>query len=219
VAFLLFKWGIGGGKLMKRMTPATRLLLDTLEDKYNYNGQIELIIGPMFSMKTTTLISKIERYLIAKKSVIALKWAGDTRYTNDPYIITHSGLKCKCIPCDNKSLATIYHKIKDNEIICIDEGAFFDDIVSFCEDLANRGHHVIVASLIGTYQREGFGDIPRLATKCEKIIMLDAVCMKCYKDGAAFTKRIIEPTSDKFEVQIGGAETYLAVCRKCFYIK
>jgi len=36
VAFLLFKLGIGGGKLMKRMTPATRLLLDALKGKYEY---------------------------------------------------------------------------------------------------------------------------------------------------------------------------------------
>ena len=108
-----------------------------------YNGSIELITGPMFSGKSSELITLIDRYLIAKRSVIALKWGGNTRYTGEPYITTHSGLQCKCIPCDDDELKKIYPKIKDYDIICIDEGSFFKNIVTFCDNLANKGHKVI----------------------------------------------------------------------------
>ena len=177
---------------------------------------IELIFGPMFSGKTTRLISKIERFLIAKKKVIALKWKGDTRYTEEAQIMTHSGLSCECIPADDNDLNDIYSQIQNFEIICIDEGSFFKNIVNFCEFLANKGHRVIVASLVGTFERKGFNDILNLIPKCENIEMLHSICTKCRCEGAAFTKRIID--TNQVEV-IGGSESYQSVCRKCFYTK
>ena len=174
---------------------------------------IELIFGPMFSGKTTRLISKIERFLIAKKKVVAIKWKGDTRYTDEPRIMTHSGLSCACIPADNNDLEHIYSQISDYDIICIDEGSFFKNIVKFSEFLANNGHKVVIASLVGTFERKGFNDILNLIPKCENIEMLHAICMKCHCDGAAFTKRIID--NGKVEI-VGGTDTYKSVCRTCF---
>lgn len=40
------------------------------------------------------------------------------------------------------------------QVLGIDEGQFFPDIVSFCEDMANAGKLVIVAALDGTFQRK-----------------------------------------------------------------
>jgi thymidine kinase len=180
-------------------------------------GSIELIAGSMFSGKTSEIIRRIERYLIANKKVIALKWKGDTRYTDEPYIITHSNLRCECIPCDNGDLKIIYSRIKDYEIICIDEGCFFQDIVSFCEDLANKGHTVIVASLIGNYFREGFNDILNLIPKCETVTWLTAICMNCYKEGAAFTQMIRKDIPRDGKELVGGKNSYIACCRECFY--
>lgn len=182
-----------------------------------YTGSIELITGSMFSEKTSTLINRVERYLIAKRKVIALKWKGDTRYTENPEIMTHSGLTCPCIPCDDDDLKTVYPKLKGYEIICIDEGCFFKDIVNFCENLANKGHTVIVASLIGTYFREGFNDILNLIPKCEKVTMLQAICMRCYKDGATFTEMVKQGVQRDGKELIGGTGDYIAVCRQCYF--
>lgn len=175
---------------------------------------ITLICGPMFSGKTTSLISKVERFLLAKQKVIAIKWKGDLRYTSEAKLMTHSGLECPCLTCDDHDLQNIYPKIQDYDIICVDEGSFFKGITDFCEMLANRGHRVIVASLIATSERKGFNDILNLIPKCEKVEMLYAVCMNCHTDGAAFTKRIIN--SDQVEL-VGGSESYQAVCRKCYF--
>lgn len=98
------------------------------------------------------------------------------------------------------------------DVIGIDEGQFFPDIVPFCEDMANGGKVVIVAALDGTFQRKGFGSILELVPLAESVTKLTAVCMMCYADGS-FSKRIGSETA--VEV-IGGADKYVAVCRACF---
>jgi len=184
----------------------------------NFDGSIELITGCMFSGKSSYLISRIERYLLAKKRVIALKWKGDTRYTKEPLIKTHNGLTCECVVADNDDLKEVYEtKLSSHDVICIDEGSFFRKIVQFCEMLANNGHRVIVASLVGNYNREGFNDILNLIPKAEKVTMLTAVCMSCHEDGATFTKLIRNDVTPDGTELVGGKESYMAVCRKCYF--
>ena len=51
-------------------------------------GQIQLILGPMFSGKSTELIRRLKRYQVAKYDVLIVKYAKDVRY--DEYgISTH----------------------------------------------------------------------------------------------------------------------------------
>lgn len=97
------------------------------------------------------------------------------------------------------------------QVICIDEGQFYPDLVEFCEQLANVGKHVIIAGLSGDYKREMFTTIANLLPKCEQVDFLDAVC-KCGKD-APFTYRTI--VSDEQKI-IGGSDMYKAHCRACW---
>ena len=86
------------------------------------------------------------------------------------------------------------------EVVAIDQGQFYNDIVEFCEDLANLGIIVLVAALDGTFQRKPFGNIINLLPMDEKVIKLTAVCVYCANE-ASFTQRIIE--SQEVEL-IGG---------------
>lgn len=45
-------------------------------------GRIEVILGPMFSGKTTELIRRITRFQFAKFNCIVFKYAGDVRYSD-----------------------------------------------------------------------------------------------------------------------------------------
>ncbi|XP_063720259.1 thymidine kinase, cytosolic-like [Symsagittifera roscoffensis] len=101
--------------------------------------------------------------------------------------------------------------LMNNQLLRIDEGQFFDDIVSFCEKSANAGKTVIVAALDGDFLRHGFNDILNLVPLAESVIKLNSVCMLCYGD-ASFTKRI--GTEMTLEV-IGGSDKYIAACRSC----
>ena len=60
---------------------------------YNYTtkkqrGRIELIMGPMFAGKSTELLRRAKRLIIAGRKCLHIKYRGDTRYSDD-CISTH----------------------------------------------------------------------------------------------------------------------------------
>jgi len=79
--------------------------------------------------------------------------------------------------------------------------------------MANRGKIVLVAALDGTFQRLPFPEMLALVPLAEAVTKLQAVCMVCFQE-AAFSKRITEEAG--VEV-IGGADKYMAVCRRCYF--
>jgi hypothetical protein len=51
-------------------------------------GRCDLILGPMFSGKSTEMLRRIRRYTIAQKNCLVIKYARDTRYSADK-LATH----------------------------------------------------------------------------------------------------------------------------------
>jgi len=175
------------------------------------SGQIQVIFGPMFSGKTTELMRRMKRYQIANYNCLVVKFAADVRY-HDTGIATHDRQVLPAVSCER--LFDLQSEALKHEIIGIDEGQFFPDIVAFSEKMAEQGKVVIVAALDGTYQKKGFGDILNLVPLAEHVMKLTAVCMNCYNE-ASFTKKK-ETVNPSGVIDIGGAEKYLAVCRECF---
>jgi len=181
------------------------------ESTNTYAGFIELIIGPMFSGKSTELMRKVKRYSIAQKKCLTVNYAKDNRYSQDNCIATHDNQMLRAMKCHTlEELLPIY---KDYDVVAIDEGQFFSDIVEKSEIFANAGKTVIVAALDATFQRKPFGRVLELIPMAEKITKLSAVCVVCNSD-AFFTQRISEDSQVEL---IGGNDIYRAVCRKCFY--
>ncbi|KAK7002765.1 thymidine kinase cytosolic [Biomphalaria glabrata] len=177
--------------------------------KNTSSGQIQIIFGPMFSGKTTELMRRMKRYQIANYRCLIIKYAKDIRYDLNG-IATHDRQTLAAISAE--ILSDLQSEALKHDVIGIDEGQFFPDIVQFCDKLANQGKIVIVAALDGTFQKKGFGDILNLVPLAEHVLKLTAVCMNCYNE-ASFTKR--KGSETEVEV-IGGSEKYLAVCRQCF---
>ncbi len=59
------------------------------------NGRIEVILGPMFSGKSTELLRRIRRHTIANQKCFVIKYKNDTRYS-DESMSTHD--RCPSIP-------------------------------------------------------------------------------------------------------------------------
>ncbi|XP_033751034.1 thymidine kinase, cytosolic-like [Pecten maximus] len=172
-------------------------------------GQIQLIIGPMFSGKTTELMRRLKRYQIANYKCLVIKYSKDDRYEKEG-LATHDRQTLPAVAAER--LADMEVLSEGYNVIGVDEGQFFPDVVSFCDDMAENGKIVIVSALDGTFQKKGFGDILNLVPLAESVIKLSAVCMTCNSEGS-FTKR--KGQEKEVEV-IGGADKYLAVCRACF---
>merc|ERR1719336_3314679 len=195
------------------ITPTKPILRVRRESKRSNMGQIQVIFGPMFSGKSTELIRRLQRFQIARYNVLIVKYANDNRYTDDAAIATHDKKMLKAVNATKlEDLRSKFNIVDDYDVIGIDEGQFFPDIVEFSEAMANLGKTVIVAALDGTYQRKGFSNILELVPLAEHVIKLTAVCMICFEDGS-FTKRM---TEDKEVEVIGGADKYMATCRRCY---
>lgn len=164
----------------------------------------------MFSGKTGEMFRVVRRHMIAKKQCIVIKYSLDTRYAVEE-ASTHDHFKMSATPA--VALADVRAKCMQHEVIGIDEGQFFPDVVEFAEEMANLGKTVIVACLDGTFQRKPFGRVLELLALAESVTKLSAVCMLCQAN-AAFSKRIGSETA--VEV-IGGADKYVAVCRACYF--
>jgi len=168
-----------------------------------------LIFGPMFSGKTTELLRRMRRYNVANRSCLLIKHANDTRY-DEEQVSTHDKHMMEAVPVS--TLRQVEEHAANFQVIGIDEGQFFPDLVEFCESMANAGKMVVVAALDGTFQKKPFGRVLELIPFSEQVTKLNAVCMMCYKD-APFSRRIGSETQVEL---IGGADKYIACCRICF---
>jgi len=151
---------------------------------------LEVILGPMFSGKTTTLLSR------ARGKTVIINHVFDTRCKG---VKTHDGveasaLKSKVIPIS-----------VDADTLLVDEAQFFDSL----DGVETLAPNVVVAGLSGDYRRQPFGKILGLIPKADKVTFLTAVC-DCGAP-APFTKRI----SDEKNL-ISVQSSYIPKCGRCF---
>ena len=172
-------------------------------------GKIELILGPMFSGKSTRLIETIRKSVFKNKKSIMIKFIGDQRYTKKSEVVTHDLIKYDSIDC--KNLGDSFDTLIKYDIIGIDEGQFFPDLVEISEKLASLNKTVIIAALNGDFRMEPFPVIARIISKADKIKLLKAYCFNCHKD-AKFSLRIVQSNET---VLIGAGEAYKPACREC----
>jgi thymidine kinase len=175
-------------------------------------GRLELILGPMFSGKSTELQRRLRRHQLAGASTLVIKFSGDTRYDSvagAQAVVTHDGRAASAHA--TTTLADVYHLVKSVSVVGIDEGQFFDD-VALAESWASAGKTVIVAGLDATFERTPFLSLLNLVSRAESVTKLTAVCSHCGAD-ASFTHRKL-PTVSGASL-IGGAEAYEAMCRQC----
>lgn len=181
-------------------------------------GEIILITGPMYSGKTTTLISKLERFKRTGKKILVIKYINDLRYTNDNKLISHSKMEF-CTECIySQSLKDI--DISAYDIIGIDEGQFFNDIV-IVNEWANMDKKIIISALNGTYKQTNFNNFEKLYPYIDDIITLKAICSVCNENDASFTykkNKDININKSADIIDIGGDDKYIAICRKCITI-
>lgn len=164
----------------------------------------------MFSGKTEELIRRLRRAKIAEQAVEIFKPAKDKRYSEDE-IVSHDA---RAIPSRAVANATeILSVSPDVDVIGIDEAQFFgEELTGVCEELASRGHRVIVAGLDMDFRGKPFGPMPDLLAVAEYITKLHAICNHC-GNLATHTYRL---TSDMETVVLGEKDVYEARCRHCF---
>ena len=173
-------------------------------------GWIEVICGSMFSGKTEELIRRLKRVRIAEQTVEIFKPARDTRYSATE-VVSHDARAIASRTVNSPAeILTVSSSI---DVIGIDEAQFFDHSLRVvCEELALRGHRVIVAGLDMDFRGHPFGPMPELLAVAEYITKLHAICNHC-GNLATHTYRL---TTDAETVVLGEKDIYEARCRHCF---
>ena len=182
---------------------------NTIIDKKN--GSIKLIIGCMYSGKTSQLIREINKWKSIGVNILVINYEDDNRYGTDNFMYSHDKIKTECIKV--KELSKINDDtINKYSVIVINEGQFFKDleikVTQWCETL---GKKIIVSGLDGDFQRKPFGQILSLIPIADEIIKTKALCNLC-KDGtsALFSWRL----TGELEQTVIGNTNYIPICRK-----
>jgi thymidine kinase len=201
-----------------------------MNSSYN-SGYLEIILGSMYSGKTSRLVEIYKQCEFCNISVAVINHSIDNRY-DEELLSTHDQIKIPCIKTerlmdlwldpkinileDNISdILRIKEKfqISRSEVILINEGQFFPDLKEFVDYLLKNEKKIYICGLDGDFERKKFGQILDLIPLCDKVTKLTSLCSLC-KDGTAgiFSMRLTKET----EQTVVGSDNYIPVCRKCY---
>ena len=200
---------------------------NTMSSSFNTNGYLELIIGPMYSGKTSKLLEIYKQCKFCKMSVTVVNHSLDKRY-HDTMLSSHDKIMVSCINTDNlhnlwfndgmidlteHTDNTSYKNIRNSHVILINEGQFFDKLYNVVYDMLKNKKIVYVCGLDGDFERKKFGEILDLIPLCDNVTKLTSLCSIC-KNGSLgiFSMR----TTNEKQQTVIGSENYLPVCRKCY---
>ena len=175
-------------------------------------GKLELIIGNMFSGKSSELIRRINREKSINKKIIVVNYISDNRYSSSS-VATHDNIKINSLRLEKLSDIT-ENMIHQYDSFFIDEAQFFKDLYDTTVKLVDTyNKHVVISGLDGDIHRNGFGDIIKLIPMCDSVDKLTAYCTKCNNGTIApFTKKKINDRKTNV-IDIGGSDKYIPVCR------
>ena len=185
-------------------------------------GSLSIFLGPMFSGKTTKLIERYAHYTKKGVKVLAINYSKDTRYTSEPFMVSHDKTSIPCILVSRLSEAFSQedddadkdriNRFMESDVVLINECHFFPDIVEWVKMVVTiYKKKVYICGLNGDFERRPFGNWMDLISFCDSVTKLHSDCNVCKTNNAIFSYRL----SDKKEQIIIG-NGYIPLCRQCF---
>jgi len=179
-------------------------------------GVLEIILGPMFSGKTSLLIKTYHELQNQNKKVLAINYIADQRY-HDTLLSSHDKVMIPCIMIEDiydswyNNNNINYSILQNSEYILINEAQFFNKLYEVVINMLEQNKKVYLYGLDGDFNRNKFGQMLDLIPFCDNIQKLHAKCNSCNLD-AIFSHRI---TSESSQVVIG-YDNYIPLCRNCY---
>lgn len=174
-------------------------------------GKLILILGCMFSSKSTKLLEYYHKYKLKYKCLL-ISHAKDERYGKDQ-VITHNKFSAKSKPLSNLFDSFNFKEYEECNVILVDEAQFFPDLIQFAKKSVNEDNKILIISgLNGDYLKKPIGDINLLITEADDIHFQKAICHYCKTaEDAIFSLR--KNCKNKKQIVIGEKELYVPVCR------
>ncbi|MFH1971185.1 MAG: thymidine kinase [Patescibacteria group bacterium] len=180
-------------------------------------GSVEVICGPMFSGKSSLLISRAREAYYAKEKVVAFTPNKDNR-REENCINTFDKDNFSAVAVSNSK--QILRSIPEGtSLVIVDEGNFFDlDLADVVNKVAEKGIRVIVAGLDRNFRGEGFGPMSRIKLEADKVTQLLARCAVCGNEASRTQRlKIVKgkkiPAKYSDPIVLVGEEEYEPRCR------
>lgn len=179
---------------------------------YEKKMALEIVVGPMFSGKSTYALSYIRRQRAIGKNVLVIKPNIDNRYSQGELLVTHDQEHIACMLWDTGVDIYPTDKMVEADCIVLEEAQFFLGLSNFIEWF-HQAHKkdILIVGLDGDAHQRRFGEILQCIPWATTITKLNALCCHC-RDGtvAPYTKKKSRGTYG--QVDVGGAEKYESVC-------
>ncbi len=182
-------------------------------------GRLHLIIGPMFSGKTTHMMTYLAQKIREHRRCVVISHSTDKRY-DEHIICTHAKQTFDVPSIKCSDLTEAERAFSDNEIIGIDEIQFFGlsaesatRVVALLEGWLLRGKIIICAGLDSDYRGIPFSILAPLIVQADKVKKLHAACEKCGARAGFSVRKIADDRV--YANPVGGGDKYSAYCRVC----
>ena len=174
---------------------------------------LEIVMGPMFSGKSSYVVSYVRRYQAAGLPVLVIKPDIDNRFSDKPEIVTHDDERIACKSWDVSKELYLTSEICSHTYIVFEEAQFFKGLTNVVRNLLTIGYprHILIVGLDGDANQKPFGEILDCVPYATSVTKLSAMCLKC-KNGTPASYTIRKEVSES-QVDVGGSDKYLAVCR------
>jgi thymidine kinase len=187
------------------------------------DGKLDIYIGTMFSGKTSHLLSNLALMAELNLKIMYINIEFDNRSSNvfsthNPFFDNEDFLNKDSI-IKNVTMIKIKElyniNIDEYDVIIVDEGHFFDDIIEFTNRCLEQKKYIIVGALMADFKGNKFGKVLDLITVCDNVTRLHAYCSACAMKKtfrtAIYSKRIVNSNE---VTDIGGSDKYIPVCRE-----
>ena len=173
--------------------------------------QPEFIVytGPMFSGKTSRLLSTLDRYKYQHKKMIVFKPRLDDRYSVSE-VVTHGGWKqhAVCVKTGADILEHLANSDVNPHVVAVDEAFMIPGITESLVWLFTNGFTVVVSSLEMSASGKPFHEIEKMLVWATHVEKCCAVCTVCGRDAHYTHKKQVGGD----EIEVGGSELYEPRC-------
>ena len=175
------------------------------------NPTFTVYVGPMFSSKTTKLLSTLERFKYQRKRVAVFKPSLDDRY--DPSeVVSHSGWTHPALTVKTGAdiLEALAQMPDEPDVVAVDEAFMIPNVAEVLTWLYRNGIIIVVSTLDISYAGKPFHEVEKLLAWATHVEKCAAVCTVCGRDAFYTHKKLVD--DDRGEIQVGGAELYEPRC-------
>jgi thymidine kinase len=168
--------------------------------------------------KSTEILKIAHNYEEQNKRVLLFTPSIDDRYGKGK-ITSRMGFQREAIVINSRADMFAMAKEEQPDCVLVDEGQFLtrEQVISLTRIVDQLNIPVIVYGLKNDFRNRFFTGSEALLLFADKIEEIKAVCWHCHKKATMLIKyKDGEPVNDGPQIEIGGNDTYVSVCRKCY---